>query len=207
MECGASSHFVLSLTQEQMEFIQSSWKARGWDLDVADINEYSNFTDTCPTKQDDDNRDECGSNNDAVERTPIVNDIADGILEDIPGYHIPGVDTADECPWCFCKPCVTDMSNQQLWWETECHLPDSSNSKLRKPHYQRFWVMLLHRGIWNKNAYKLRKTAALKNRNAHAWIGPNSKHPRDIMPDCVLNMVRKWLPNPATVPYMGHKWT
>ena len=23
-----------------------------------------------------------------------------------------------ECKYCFCRPCITDNSNRQLWWET-----------------------------------------------------------------------------------------
>ena len=25
----------------------------------------------------------------------------------------------DECPYCLCRPCITDESNRQLWWPTE----------------------------------------------------------------------------------------
>ena len=26
---------------------------------------------------------------------------------------------SEECPFCMCKPCITDENNRQLWWETE----------------------------------------------------------------------------------------
>jgi hypothetical protein len=29
---------------------------------------------------------------------------------------------------------------------------------------------------------------------------------REIMPDCVLSVVRGLYPNPPSQPYMGHKW-
>ena len=51
------------------------------------------------------------------------------------GYHIEGDNTQEECPWCLCRPCVTDISNKQLWWESECRVPNAENSKLRKNHY------------------------------------------------------------------------
>ncbi len=40
---------------------------------------------------------------------------------------------ADACGFCFCRPCVTDSSNTQFWWETQVHPPSRLNSKVRKP--------------------------------------------------------------------------
>jgi len=48
--------------------------------------------------------------------------------------------------------------------------------------------------------------AADPHKKQNAWSGP-AKHKRDIMPDCVLKLVRGWLPNPPAKPYMGHKWS
>ena len=31
-------------------------------------------------------------------------------------------------------------------------------------------------------------------------------HKRDIMPKCVITLVRHWFPNPGGFPYMGHMW-
>lgn len=118
-------------------------------------------------------------------------------------------ETDPECAHCLCKPCVTSESNRQLWWETENSDPANANSALRKPIYKRFWTMMYHRGVWVDPRYLLRKDAALADDpSMHAWSGPRRNgHPRDLMPKCVTSMVRMWLPNPHSKPYMGHKWS
>ena len=123
-------------------------------------------------------------------------------------YQIPHVEGETECPFCLCRPCITNNRFMQAWWEDKTVAPDRRNSKLRKRHYRRFWVMLLHRGVWRDPRYVQRKRAALQeHRNGHVWSGPaGCSHPRDIIPKCVLELVRGWLPNPASQPYMGHRW-
>lgn len=202
------SLFTLSLTQEQISFIESSWNANGWSLDITDSeSQDAEQQDIIQVQQQPGPAlcERCGA---AAESTEIPENDLDEEDSDHShyGYHVDEDPENEECPWCLCKPCITDASNQQMWWEMNCRAPSESNSKRRKSHYQRFWVMLLHHGAWTKDAYRLKKIAALQNRGIHAWAGPNPKHPRDIMPDCVLSMVRGWLPNPPTIPYMGHKW-
>ena len=108
---------------------------------------------------------------------------------------------AEECPFCLCKPCITDERNRQMWWETETYLPHQRNSRIRKDKYRRFWTMLLHRGVWDDQRYIERKQRALEH------DGQNQEwHRRDILPSCVVNLVRGWLPNPKDKPYMGHLW-
>ena len=129
----------------------------------------------------------------------------DGPITD---FVIEQSSTDQECGFCLCRPCITDQTNRQMWWETESHAADQSNSSLRKPIYKRFWTMLLHRRVWDDPRYKARKQHALQSdpqRLVTAWSGPGV-HPRDIMPDCVLKLVRGWFPNPPDRPYMGHKW-
>ena len=205
MEWHQSNRFTLSLTQEQVQFIESIWEARGWDLNLDQVeSDRPSYTTTgIQSTEKHGSCEHCGA------LTVPASESTDNETIDNNGcaYHIEGDNTQEECPWCPCQPCVTDISSKQLWWESECRASNAENSKLWKNHYQRFWVMLLHRGAWNKDAYKQKKSAAMRSRSVHAWVGPNTKHPRDIMPDCVLSMVRKWLPNPATVPYMGHKWS
>lgn len=114
-------------------------------------------------------------------------------------------DDALECPMCLCKPCITSERNRQEWWETQNNPACEENSSSRKEHYRRFWVMLLHRKVWDDERYKARKAAL----QAHAEnvIGPSVRSTRrEIMPDCILKCVRSWLPNPENTPYMGHKW-
>lgn len=129
---------------------------------------------------------------------------SDTSQDDIPGFQIPQVEGRLECSHCLCKPCITDECNRQLWWPTEDQGAFLHNHKQRKEAYKRFWTMLFHRNVWNDTRYIERKCDALgvdPGRNHYGWI-----HRRDIMPDCVIDLVRGWYPNPKGVQYMGHKW-
>ena len=63
--------------------------------------------------------------------------------------------------------------------------------------------MLLHRGIWNDDRYVVMKADAMSRdprRQRYDW------HKRDIMPKCVVSLVRHWFPNPRGFPYIcGNK--
>ena len=126
-----------------------------------------------------------------------------------PGYVIEKKEENQECPYCFCKPCVTDETNRQLWWETENHTPNQENNKLRKNAYKRFWTMLYHRQAWNDERYISKKAAALGHGDNVdlVWISnPALLHKRDIMPKCVVTSVRNWYPKTADQDYMDHQW-
>ena len=73
----------------------------------------------------------------------------------------------------------------------------------RKELYKYFWTMLFHRHVFLDDRYLDRKLRALKQ-------GPRMRnvvnHRRDILPHCVIKLVRSWYPNPKDVPYMGHMW-
>jgi hypothetical protein len=70
-----------------------------------------------------------------------------------PGYTIKQNETEDECPFCLCRPCITDDSNRQLWWKHEPSQPHPLNSKSRKKCYKHFWTMLYHRQVWQDPRY------------------------------------------------------
>ena len=64
--------------------------------------------------------------------------------------------------------------------------------------------MLFHRDVWRDERYRERKAQALGLHNGHhrfVWL-----HKRDIMPNCVLTLVRDWYPNLPKDAYMGHLW-
>lgn len=110
---------------------------------------------------------------------------------------------ADRCPHCLCRPCITSEQFRQLWWPIETVPSSRRNSGLRKALYRKFWTMLYHRGVWADPEYIERKTVALSLDPQHsAYV----YHRRDIMPKCVVALVRHWYPNPKDVPYMGHMW-
>jgi len=124
-----------------------------------------------------------------------------------PGFIIEQDHTENECAYCLCKPCITHEKNRQLWWEDEDHEPQEWNSGLRKDLYKRFWTMLYHRKVWVDPRYITRKDNALQQDPKYkkfAWI--RGYHKRDLMPECVLKLVRRWFPNPPSAVYMGHRW-
>lgn len=123
---------------------------------------------------------------------------------DVPGFIDPPDVNAAECPYCYCRPCVTDNVNRQMWWGDAAVAPSRWNSRKRKCLYKKFWTMLTHKQAWTDQRYLAKKVAALgrdPNKRYYGWI-----HKRDIMPDCVLKMVRGWLPNMPGTAYMDHMW-
>lgn len=121
-----------------------------------------------------------------------------------PGYVDPHDLNAEECMFCFCKPCITDNVNKQMWWEDALQPVSRWNSRRRKCHYRKFWTMLTHKQAFDDDRYKSKKREALgldPQRRFYGWI-----HKRDIMPNCVLKLVRGWLPNPQGMAYMDHMW-
>ena len=92
-----------------------------------------------------------------------------------------------------------------IWplWHDRAEALHQRNSGLRKEHYKRFWTMLFHRGAWNDDRYLLMKTDALARDHRTQRF---DWHRRDIMPKCVVTLVRHWFPNPGGFPYMGHMW-
>lgn len=99
------------------------------------------------------------------------------------------------CDRCLCTPCVTDKANKQLWWANEPETAKWGNNKKRKNCYKAFWTFLYHRGIWALPQYIERKNAIIG--------GVRTR--REIMPDCVVTLVRSWYPNPGDNLYMGHR--
>jgi len=66
--------------------------------------------------------------------------------------------------------------------------------------------MLFHRGVWQDPRYLAKKEAALSQDLGNVWAGGRN-HKRDLMPKCVIDCVRNWLPNPTGQNYMGHRWS
>ena len=103
----------------------------------------------------------------------------------------------------FRKPCITDGRNRQMWWPSEPALPDRRNTSFRKEKYKFFWTMLFHRGVFLDERYRERKLNVLQLDPRFTNV---ASHRRDILPECVVNLVRVWFPNPKNIPYMGHRW-
>ena len=77
------------------------------------------------------------------------------------------------------------------------------NSGIRKKMYRKFWSMLEMRNSWRHPAYLQKKSAVMERDGVDESV---VEVLREIMPDCVLLLVRELYPNPVGVPYLGHKW-
>lgn len=118
-------------------------------------------------------------------------------------YVINQNQEAEECQHCLCRPGITLETNRQLWWLVECEHPNRSNSHRRKDKYKRFWTMLFHRNVWRDPRHLDRKRRALQRDPHHRQY---IYHRRDIMPKCVVDLVRTWLPNLNDQPYLKNMW-
>ena len=63
--------------------------------------------------------------------------------------------------------------------------------------------MIYHRDVLKDPRYLAEKLKAMQADPRHQNY---EGHRRDIMPKCVLSLVRMWFPNPDGMPYMGHLW-
>lgn len=120
-------------------------------------------------------------------------------LHEPPTYLIPPKPGRQQCQECLCTPCVLAEDHRQEWWPTEPRAPHEHNNIHRKKLYYKFWTMLYHRGYWCNPFYLEKKARARPGINV-------AKCKRDIMPNCVVEAVKRWLPNVTGQPYMGHKW-
>ena len=102
-----------------------------------------------------------------------------------------------ECQFCFCILCVTTI--RHLWFGGPSR-PHARNAQLRKAKHKRFWKMMDDRGAWRHPRY-LRKKQRLLQTDEETVVTD-----REVMPDCILNVVSSAYPNPPGQPYMGHKW-
>ena len=126
--------------------------------------------------------------------------------EDNESPPLPSVDLNHPdslCPACLCRPCCTNNDNRQLWWPVVNTLPNPANRTTRLKIYKCFWAMLLNRGVWKDPRYIDRKTRAMA---LDPYLKDFVCHKRDIMPECVLKLVRSWYPNLEGEPYISHKW-
>lgn len=107
---------------------------------------------------------------------------------------------AGECPFCFCSPCVTFHRQSWLGSGQPAH---GRNSAIRKTKYKKYWSMMERRNAWRHPRYLRKKSAAMQRDDVDETVVQIS---REIMPDCVLTVVRDLYPNPPGQPYMGHRW-
>jgi hypothetical protein len=101
------------------------------------------------------------------------------------------------CPYCFLTPCVTTYRQR---WLGQGQAAQPGNNAIRKKLYKNFWRMMSVLGGWNTEPYREKKERSMEN-------VPYVIIEREIMPHCILKLVRDMYPNPVGVPYMEHKWS
>lgn len=112
-------------------------------------------------------------------------------------------DSESECRFCFCSPCVT--THRQLWLPNQPVRVHVRNSELRKQKYRKFWKIMDTKGAWRHPKY-LRKKGRLLGVEDLSTVWTTVGTIREVMPQCILELVRGIYPNPPGQPYMGHKW-
>ena len=185
---------TLHVSEEQVDTISHLFSHYGWNY-----NEISRIV----AENSGSSAESVLNRNDVACQTTPGTETVDNNDDAFQEYHIPQNPEEQECRFCLCRPCITDEQNRQMWWENENQAPSRRNSALKKERYKRFWTMMFHREAWKDPRYQAEKLKALRadpRQRKYEW------HRRDIMPKCVLSLVRQWFPNPVGVPYLGHLW-
>jgi hypothetical protein len=45
-------------------------------------------------------------------------------------FAIPPDTSQEECQYCFCRPCITNEQNKQMWWHDRAEAPHQRNSSV-----------------------------------------------------------------------------
>ena len=101
-----------------------------------------------------------------------------------------------QCPFCFMTPCIASVPQG---WLGVRQMPRAGNNLVRKDKYRRYWKTMDRAGAWQIPQYIAKKRLSMMGEDRVIIR-------REIMPDCVLKLVRGYYPNPQGIPYMGHKW-
>ena len=92
----------LLLSEEQKNAIDAFFAHNNWEVMTANEEQVHDYLH---------GRDEAGANTQEDE-----------------GALIPADETSEQCPHCFCSPCVVDEQNRQMWWPQTPSDPHSTNS-------------------------------------------------------------------------------
>lgn len=111
---------------------------------------------------------------------------------------------ANACPYCYLNPCVTTF--RQGWLGNGQAARKGNNGK-RKEKYKKFWSLIGSLGGWNHPLYLEKKNRALQHEaSTEEFVWEGGRTLREIMPECVLKLVRGLYPNLPGQDYMGHMW-
>lgn len=177
---------TLSVTDEQKLAIQAFFQHYDWDFNEINGENSENKDDEDVVEENTENATQESVEHQNENRSENMDDqIAENDLE---------------CEHCFCFPCVT--TNRQSWvgnGQPACN----RNSGVRKDKYKKFWTLMQNRGAWSHPRYLRKKTRMLNRERVDESVVIVR---REVMPDCILSVVRDLYPNPKSKPYMGHRW-
>ncbi|KAK3085584.1 hypothetical protein FSP39_005671 [Pinctada imbricata] len=188
----------LDITEEQFFAIEAFFAHSNWDFEKSIVfNEWRDEV-TADINFSEAGRDDSTSedNERETEVSPSVS--LDNVQQRL-NFEGRNDSNAVECDKCFCTPCITFYP--QKWLGNGC-LPHIRNASIRKTKYKKFWTMLSRRDAWKDQRY-LEKKMTLFRESADEGIVWTC---REVMPECVVSLVRSRYPNPPGRAYMGHKW-
>ena len=180
----------INVTNEQRDVIRALFGHYDWKLEELNDGNNTEYNSVENNNQNTSNATEREGNNDTVSGS-VDNDIQSGAVGQIPD---------NVCVHCFCDPCVT--INPQAWLGNGQN-PHPRNSEIRKRIYKKFWKLMNDRNAFSCPHYIQKKSRMLARVQVDEYVVTVA---REIMPDCVLSVVRGLYPNPSPQPYMGHKW-
>ena len=200
MNASETRDIIFRVTREQLLAIEAFYNHNDWNFNDSIINNPWEETESqelicvgcvpeMTSSQNSDNNENSHRNGDQ------------NIEEGFQNIREHGQINGDECLHCFCSPCVTNDRQQWLGQGAPKHV---RNSGIRKERYKKFWTLLSRKGAWLDSRYLTKKSALMGRNDTQESCSVWTK--RELMPDCVLNLVRELYPNPDNRPYMGHKW-
>ena len=209
-------HIKLNITKEQFWAIYHFFNYNDWDLQNAivqsewDFNEDQNVrpapaAQASTTTSVSDNDDDADDDNNDEGPNFMNNHLQDNFQDNGHGDR-DGDNNGDNnqqpenmCQHCYLSPCITTYHQS---WLGHGAVPHARNAPLRKKKYKLFWKVISEHGGWLRPMYREKKQRLLNRTmdDSIVWT------PREIMPDCVLHLVRGLYPNPPGQAYMGHKW-
>jgi hypothetical protein len=88
---------------------------------------------------------------------------------------------------------VSSITKQNLSWLRGSAAPSLANNTKRYKLYKQFWKLLKQLGLWSHPVYASRKS-----------LLTTLQDPREVMPECDLDEVRRRYPNPQGIPYTDY---
>lgn len=201
MENNSFDLTLLGVTEEQQTSVETLFRDRGWFLNTrrseVSVSSGDNIA-SISVERDSDSPALCSVSGRGVCPGLSVGSEG-GESRGIGGAQVSvPVPAEGECLFCFCLPCVATCKQK---WLGSGQPANIRNSAIRKRLYKKYWTMMSTRNAWRHPLYIQKKTRTLSIDNP---CTVNIQ--REIMPECILDLVRGLYPNPNGIPYQGHHW-